>query len=110
MASPRDSRNDRRRFPGWLDPEAIAYALIGLLVTAWGVTALARWSVSKWSEGQRVVVGAAVGALTAAVVVALLCSRGRQRVFRVILVLAGVGLVSYVLATLGFQLPQSWAQ
>jgi hypothetical protein len=106
----KDSRTDRsaRRFALWFDPEAVAYALVGLLVVVLAARALAGWVARSWIEGQRTAPATVLVFVVAAAAAALFVLRRRKRWLYVGLLLVAVGFASYMLASAGFTLPRSW--
>ena len=105
-----ESRTDQsaRRLALWFDPEAIAYALVGLLVVALAARALAGWVARSWVEGQRTAPAAVLALVVVTAASALFVLRRRKRWLFLGLMLVAVGFVSFLLASAGFTLPRSW--
>jgi hypothetical protein len=102
------SKQTRRKWASWFDPEFVLYALFGLLVVGVSGQALARWALASWAEGQRSlpVVAFAAIAVTMSTVLAML--RTRKRFFYLGFALALVGIVSLALGSAGYSIPRAW--
>lgn len=108
--SDRDTGKPSHALTSWLDPEAIAYALVGLLVIGLGARALARWAFASWADGERTILALVVTACSLAILTLLVLLRGRRRYFYLGIALALVGAVSFALASLGIHLPHWWLE
>jgi hypothetical protein len=107
MAS-RDPHKTSPQLRAWLDPEAIAYALVGLVAVVFGARALARWVIAEWTNGGRAVPIVAVSGCALAVLALLFSLRSRKRFLYLGIALSIVGGICFVMASFGVQLPADW--
>jgi uncharacterized membrane protein len=109
MSDPRTEQS-ARRFAAWFDPEMVVYALFGLLVVGLGARALAAWAATSWAAGERVLPAVVLASTVVALVSVLFLLRQRKRFLYLALALVAVGSVSFLLASAGLSLPQSWVE
>jgi hypothetical protein len=109
MSDPRTEQSTRR-FAAWFDPEMVVYALFGLLVVGLGARALAAWAATSWGGGERVLPALVLVTTVVALASGLFLLRRRKRFLYLAVALVAVGFVSFLLASAGFSLPQSWVE
>jgi hypothetical protein len=107
MGESRD-RQPPRAFASWFDPEAALHAVVGALVVGAGANALGRWAVDAWVSGARLLPALVAGVPVIAAISLLFLVRTRKRLLYIGYALVSVGLVCFLLASMGYTLPRSW--
>jgi hypothetical protein len=97
-----------RSAAAWFDPETILYGLVGLLMVWFGARGLARWVMASWAAGHRALPSIAVAVTIALTLAALGALRNRRRLLYLGFALSLIGAASFLLASFGLRLPQSW--
>jgi hypothetical protein len=105
-----DSRTEQatRNWASWFDPEFVLYAVFGLLVVSVGGHALARWALTSWARGERGLPAVAFAAIAVTLVAVLVMLRNRKRFLYLGVALALVGIITFALASAGYEIPRAW--
>ena len=107
MVYPHSDSRDRFTF-SWLDLELICYAIAGLVAIGWGVRALAHWTIGQWAIGGRLLPILVLAGASAVAVIILCALRHHKRWLYLGAALAILGLVTFVLVSMGVKIPPSW--